>query len=279
MRIAAERRTMISKAPLPTLRLRLHPAASPGSPRTALDGAWWPRSADPVAELPALVLALQDHGPIDDHSPITHVLLRVGDWDGRPRRLWIDGPADTRVVRLSWFDSLPAGLLTAIHADGRRVDLLTVPVSTARAEAEAAMEPASHPAGHPHTPGLPAALTISDPRRLDEVRMPAYRRPGHTIVGLSGALDAAAAPALREHLISALRHSARLLILDLSEVASADVTGLAVLAGIQRRAAGLGVTLCLAAPGPQVTALLHVTGLERVLTVQHARDFHTELAA
>ncbi|MFG2021721.1 DUF5994 family protein [Actinomadura geliboluensis] len=154
-----ERRTTISLSPPSTPRLRLRPAAPPGSVRTALDGAWWPRSADPVAELPGLVLALQDHGPVDDHRPITHVLLRVDDWDSRPRRLRIDGPADTRVVRLSWFDSLPAGLLTAIHADGRRVDLLTVPVSTTRAEAEAVMELASHPANHLHTAGLLAALT------------------------------------------------------------------------------------------------------------------------
>ncbi|MEV0668534.1 DUF5994 family protein [Actinomadura luteofluorescens] len=159
-----ERRTTISLSPPSTPRLRLRPAAPPGSVRTALDGAWWPRSADPVAELPGLVLALQDHGPIDDHRPITHVLLRADDWDSRPRRLRIDGPADTRMVRLSWFDSLPAGLLTAIHADGRRVDLLTVPVSTTRTEAEAVMELASHPANHLHTPGLLAALTAAPGR-------------------------------------------------------------------------------------------------------------------
>lgn len=159
-----ERRTTISLSPPSAPRLRLRPSASPGSVRTALDGAWWPRSADPVAELPGLVLALQDHGPIDDHRPITHVLLRVDDWDNRPRRLRIDGPADTRVVRLSWFDSLPAGLLTAIHADGRRVDLLVVPVSTTGAEAEAVMELASHPANHLHTPGLLAALTAAPGR-------------------------------------------------------------------------------------------------------------------
>lgn len=161
-----ERRTTISLSPPSTPRLRLRPAAPPGSVRTALDGAWWPRSADPVAELPGLVLALQDHGPIDDHRPITHVLLRADDWDSRPRRLRIDGPPGTRVVRLSWFDSLPAGLLTAIHADGRRVDLLTVPVSTTRTEAEAVMELASHPANHLHTPGLLAALTVA-PGRTD----------------------------------------------------------------------------------------------------------------
>ena len=89
----------------------------------------------------------------------------------------------------------------------------------------------------------------------------------------------AAAPALREHLIGALRHSGRLLILDLGEVTSADAAGLAVLVGIRRRAAGLGVALRLAAPDPQVGALLHATGLDRVLTVHPTRVPRTERAA
>ncbi|GGU92472.1 hypothetical protein GCM10010182_04680 [Actinomadura cremea] len=164
MRTTTERRTTISLSPPSTPRLRLRPAASLRSARTALDGAWWPRSADPVAELPGLVLALQDHGPIDDHRPITHVLLRVDDWDARPRRLRIDGPADSRVVRLSWFDSLPAGLLTAIHADGRSVDLFTVPASASQAEAEASMELASHPNNDMRTPDLLAVLASSPVR-------------------------------------------------------------------------------------------------------------------
>ncbi|MEV0668536.1 STAS domain-containing protein [Actinomadura luteofluorescens] len=45
-----------------------------------------------------------------------------------------------------------------------------------------------------------------------------------------------------------MRPSGRLLILDLSAVTSADAAGLAVLIGIRRRAAGLGITLRLAAP-------------------------------
>ncbi|SNT55386.1 hypothetical protein SAMN05443665_104369 [Actinomadura meyerae] len=162
----AERRTTISLSPPSTPRLLLRPSAPPGSARTVLDGGWWPRSADPVAELPGLILALQDHGPIDDHRPITHVLLRADDWDSRPRRLRIDGPADTRVVRLSWFDSLPSGLLTAIHADGRRVDLFTVPAATPRDEAEASMELASDPHNVLHTPDLLVALA-SPPGRAN----------------------------------------------------------------------------------------------------------------
>ncbi|GGQ13441.1 anti-anti-sigma factor [Actinomadura coerulea] len=103
-----------------------------------------------------------------------------------------------------------------------------------------------------------------------EVRMPAHRRPGHTIIALHGDLDSAAAPALREHLIGVLRPSGRLLILDLGEVSSCDAAGLAVLVGLQHRAAGLGIIVRLGAANRQLTDLLHLTGLDRVLMVQTA---------
>ncbi|MEU5990387.1 STAS domain-containing protein [Spirillospora sp. NPDC047418] len=131
---------------------------------------------------------------------------------------------------------------------------------------------------------MTALITIPRPARAlvrapDEVRTPARRRPGHTIVALSGALDGAAAPALREHLIGALRHSGRLLILDLGEVASADAAGLAVLVGTRRRAAVLDVTLRLVAPRPQVAALLRATALDRALPVYPEPDSLSEAPA
>jgi anti-anti-sigma factor len=55
-----------------------------------------------------------------------------------------------------------------------------------------------------------------------------------TVVMLSGGLDLAAAPALREQLIDVLHHRTGLLILDLSRVLSCDTAGLAVLIGTQR---------------------------------------------
>ncbi|GAA2428184.1 DUF5994 family protein [Actinomadura vinacea] len=153
--------TTIGLPPPSTPRLRLRPPRAAGSPRAPLEGGWWPRSADPAAELPGLAHALQAHNanPPDDHRPITHIMLRVADWDSRPRRLRVNSADGIRTVGLSWFDTLPAGLLTAIWADGRRVDLLTVPASTPHAEAYAAMELAAHPANHLHAPDLLAALT------------------------------------------------------------------------------------------------------------------------
>jgi hypothetical protein len=129
------------------------------APGTLLDGGWWPRSADPVVELPGLVLALQSHGLPGDHGPVTHIMLRVSDWDGRPRRLRVEGVeglTDTRVVRLSWFDTLLAGLLTVIYADGHRVDLLTVPPDTEENVAWAAMEQATQAGTYVQTPDISA---------------------------------------------------------------------------------------------------------------------------
>ncbi|MGI5417489.1 DUF5994 family protein [Actinomadura luteofluorescens] len=127
--------------------------------RTLLDGAWWPRSADPVAELPGLLLASRAHGPPDDRRPISHVLLRAADWQSHPRRSLVNGPDDTREALLSWFDTLPAGLLTGIYADGRRVGLLTVPAATGRMAALAALDEAADPTDHLPAPDLPAAPT------------------------------------------------------------------------------------------------------------------------
>jgi anti-anti-sigma factor len=116
---------------------------------------------------------------------------------------------------------------------------------------------------------MSAASTADEPAAAPaEVRMPAHRRPGHTIVALHGDLDSAAAPALREHLLGLLPPSGRLLIFDLGEVSSCDEAGLAVLVGIQHRAAGLGIIVRLGAANRQLTELLHITGLDRVLVVQ-----------
>jgi hypothetical protein len=153
---AVERRASSDLSSSSAPRLLLRSARAPG---TLLDGGWWPRSADPVVELPGLVLALQGHGPPGEHGPVTHIMLRVSDWDSRPRRLRVEGVeglTDTRVVRLSWFDTLPAGLLTVIYADDHRVDLLTVPPDTEETAAWAAMKQAAQTGEHTQTPDTSA---------------------------------------------------------------------------------------------------------------------------
>jgi hypothetical protein len=155
MSATTERQTAITVTPPSVPRLRLQPDRSG---RTLLDGGWWPRSADPAAELPGLILALDErHGP---SRPVTRIMLGMAGWDpGRPRRLRVDGPAGRRVVRLGWFAGQPAGLLTATSAGGRRTDLVTVPPDASEQAARAAMDQAAQAGNRSHAPALLAAMT------------------------------------------------------------------------------------------------------------------------
>jgi hypothetical protein len=121
------RTTAIPVPPQSAPRLRMEPT---GSRRTLLDGAWWPRSTDPVAELPGLLLSIDKL-----RGPVTRLVLAAAGWDSHPRRLGVNGG----VVRLGFFASQPVSLLTAICANNDRVDLLVVPPATARGTADAAM--------------------------------------------------------------------------------------------------------------------------------------------
>ena len=110
---------------------------------------------DLAAELPGLIVALDER-----HGRITRVMLGAADWTAsRPRQLAFGGPVGGRVVRLGWFTTMPAGLLTAISASGRRTDLLIVPPRTITPDALAAMEQAARTDNHDRTPAILAATT------------------------------------------------------------------------------------------------------------------------
>src|SRR6266567_925686 len=135
-----ERHTATNPAPPSRPRMRLQPALS----------------ADPAAELPGLILAIEER-----HGPITRIMLGRAGWDAsRPRRLRADGPAGSRVVRLGWFETMPAGLLTATARAGR-TDLLTVPPHTGEPAAWAAMDQAAQVGNRTRTPALLAAITTA----------------------------------------------------------------------------------------------------------------------
>jgi hypothetical protein len=119
MSATTERRTAISLTPSSRPRLCLQPDRSA---RMLLDGGWWLRSADPAAELPGLILALDErHGSF---NPITRIMVGMAGW----------------AVRIGWFATMPAGLLIATSARGQRTDLLTVPSDSSDQAARAAMD-------------------------------------------------------------------------------------------------------------------------------------------
>jgi anti-sigma B factor antagonist len=85
---------------------------------------------------------------------------------------------------------------------------------------------------------------------------------GYLITALSGRLDSARAPAVREQLLHLLRPAASKLVLDLTLVSHIDAVGLAVLVGTERRARLLGGSLRLAAARPAVSIAVRAAGLD-----------------
>jgi anti-anti-sigma factor len=104
-------------------------------------------------------------------------------------------------------------------------------------------------------------------------RLLSRRASGQTIIAIHGELDIATTAALRDRILTTLANTTTPVIIDLTAVSFCDASGLALLVGTQRRAALHGVTLTLAAPRPNVTKLLRITGLDRAFTI------HPTLAA
>ncbi|GAA1668090.1 DUF5994 family protein [Kribbella yunnanensis] len=116
-----------------TPRLRLREAANRDLP---LNGAWWPRTDDPVTELPGLIMALDELGD----GIVTRLLLHRPSWSAHPARLAVNG----RVVTMGYFTTQPLNLLIAMRDSyGWRLDLLTIPPGTPEDVAEQAMVQAS----------------------------------------------------------------------------------------------------------------------------------------
>ncbi|WP_405734122.1 DUF5994 family protein [Streptomyces sp. NBC_00028] len=94
-----------------------------------LDGAWWPRSRDVTAELPALITALTEY-----LGPITRVGLDADAWERLPTRMTVDG----RVVHI---DSSPVGDDTVLVTRGEQdlFSLLVIPPHATPEAARAAM--------------------------------------------------------------------------------------------------------------------------------------------
>jgi hypothetical protein len=134
-------------APLSTSRVCLV-AARAG--QAVLDGGWWPRSSDPVVELPGLIRALSDR-----YGSIRQVMLNSSAWDSRFRRLAV-GP---RVVRMGWFASLDPALAVATTDRGDQLDILVVPPGTAESVARAAMARAADPTNTMRAPDILAAVS------------------------------------------------------------------------------------------------------------------------
>ncbi|CAM5715974.1 hypothetical protein STENM223S_11947 [Streptomyces tendae] len=126
--------TSEERRPTSPVRLSLAPA---GSAPSLLDGAWWPRSRDLTAELPALVSALD---PL--WGRITRVTVNPAQWPVVPRKVPVAG----HVVKVGWFrheQDEHELLLFSYHVG--RWNLLVVPPRTPPAAATWLMAAAGDP--------------------------------------------------------------------------------------------------------------------------------------
>ncbi|MFF7950249.1 DUF5994 family protein [Streptomyces griseorubiginosus] len=118
------------------LRLSLSPT---GPAPALLDGAWWPRSRDLMAELPSLTAVLD---PL--WGRITRVTVNPTHWPVVPRKVPVAG----HVVKVGWFlaEQDPHELLLLSYHVGRW-NLLVIPPRTDPVTAAWLMTAASDPLG------------------------------------------------------------------------------------------------------------------------------------
>ncbi|MGY4387793.1 DUF5994 family protein [Streptomyces virginiae] len=116
------------------------PARLSLTPKTTLagqlDGAWWPRSRDLEAELPALAAALDE-----TWGRITRVSVNPSRWPVVPRTVAVDG----RVLHVGWFTEQDPDKLILLSYTVGRWDLLVIPPETEPAAAARLMAAAAIP--------------------------------------------------------------------------------------------------------------------------------------
>ncbi len=108
-------------------RVHLKPAEPTTRDPGYVDGAWWPRSRDLAAELPALFAALATRLGV-----IARMADNLDEWQPTASRLETGA---TR-VRLGGFHYQGANTIDVIGSDSRRVTLLVVPPETSAADAK-----------------------------------------------------------------------------------------------------------------------------------------------
>ncbi|WP_329518725.1 DUF5994 family protein [Spirillospora sp. NBC_01491] len=101
--------------------------------RGALDGGWWPRSRDAVAELTALVGGL----PWAPDEPL-RLTVDLADWDEVPRRLLVGG----RMIKVGWLPDIDS-MVIVTRGRSDELMLLVVPPEAPEAPARAALASAA----------------------------------------------------------------------------------------------------------------------------------------
>src|SRR6202008_3277017 len=108
-------------AGLPPARVLFDPVAIRHG---TVDGGWWPRSRNAVAELPGLIEALDARPGVR----VQRLAVHRDEWDEIPHQLSGDGG---HVVSIDWFTTIPHHTVSVTTAGGREpIALLVVSPDT-----------------------------------------------------------------------------------------------------------------------------------------------------
>lgn len=97
-------------------------------------------------------------------------------------------------------------------------------------------------------------------------------RDGWTILAVSGEVDVATAPRLREVLIDLVNKGQHRIVVDLGGVDFLDSTGLGVLVGALKRVRTHDGELALVCAEPRILKIFEITGLTKVFPMYRSAD-------
>jgi anti-sigma B factor antagonist len=100
-----------------------------------------------------------------------------------------------------------------------------------------------------------------------DLRVVTLYQPGTIVLAVSGELDIASAPVLRDHLEFAFGRQPAQIVLDLAGLKFCDAAGLSVFAMARQRTGTAGILLALAAVPRRLSRLLTITDMRRFLDV------------
>ncbi len=98
------------------------------------------------------------------------------------------------------------------------------------------------------------------------------RRQGTSVVAVSGEVDVATAPALREALERVVDEDHGPVVVDLIDVTFIDSTGLGVLIGARKRCADAGRDLRVVVGEPRILKVFEITGLTELFSIHGSLD-------
>ena len=93
------------------------------------------------------------------------------------------------------------------------------------------------------------------------------RNGNECVAHLDGELDVSTSEQLRSELLALIEDGCRSLVIDMSQLALIDSTGLGVLVGVLKRVLQHDGELILKAPGRSARKVFDITGLDRVFTI------------